>query len=150
MEPTTAIRGDYSITTDQRLFDFSRIHAFLATESYWAKNIPLELVRKSAANSLSFGVFFQQQQVGFARVITDYATTAYLADVYIEEGYRGHGLAKWLMEQITGHPELQGLRRWVLLTADAHGLYAQYGWKPIAKPEMWMEHHTPNAYAGKS
>lgn len=149
MKITTNTQGDYTITTDQKRFDFTRIHAFLATQSYWAKNIPLELVRKSAANSLSFGVFYQQQQVGFARVITDYATTAYLADVYIEEAHRGQGLAKWLMEQILSHPELQGLRRWVLLTADAHGLYAQFGWKPIAKPEMWMEQHTPNAYSSK-
>lgn len=121
------------------------IHGFLTT-SYWAEGIPREVVVRSIANAIPFGVHHGDAQVGFARVITDRATFAYLADVFVLESHRGRGLAKWLMECVHAHPELQGFRRWVLLTRDAHGLYAAAGWKPLAKPDRYMERHDPDVY----
>ncbi|MDB6026181.1 MAG: family N-acetyltransferase [Verrucomicrobiales bacterium] len=122
-----------------------RIHAYLA-QSYWATGIPLELVKRSVAGSLCFGIFFRGEQVAFARVISDRATFAYLADVYVLEEHRGQGLADWLMTTIVAHPELQGLRRFMLATRDAHGLYAKYGFTPTAKPEALMEIVKPDLY----
>lgn len=140
-------RGEYQISTDQTLLDLPLIHDYLYHQSYWAKGIPFDVVRRSAEGALCFGVYHQGRQVGFARIITDYATVAYLGDVFILEAYRGQGLSKWLMEVIVAHPRLQGLRRWLLGTADAHGLYAQFGFKQLARPERWMERHNPQVYS---
>ena len=139
-------RGEYTITTDPARVDLAVVHGFLTT-CYWAKGIPLELVRRSIEHSLAFSVYDGERQVGFARVITDYATFAYLGDVFVLESHRGRGLSKWLMEVVVAHPQLQGFRRWVLLTRDAHGLYQQAGFTPLADPPRWMERWTPNVYA---
>lgn len=136
----------YHISTDQTKLDFETIHRYLSGESYWAKGIPEETLRRSIANSICFGVYLGKEQVGFARIISDQATFAYLADVFILPAHRGKGLSKKLMETIVSHPDLNGLRRWVLATADAHGLYAHYGFKPLTKPERWMEKHDPDVY----
>lgn len=138
MKTPEVVKDDLLISTDKTKLDVALIHHYLCTESYWAKNIPIALVEKSIAGSFCFGIYHQEAQVGFARVITDHATFAYLADVFVLESYRGKGLSKWLMETIIGHPELQGLRRWLLATRDAHGLYAQYGFVPLDKPERIM------------
>jgi GNAT superfamily N-acetyltransferase len=138
-------RDDFLVTTDPARLDLDVIHAYLVG-SYWAEGIPREIVERSIANSLCFGVYEGDKQVGFARVITDYATYAYLADVFIIESHRGRGLSKFLMECIVKHPELQGLRRWTLGTRDAHELYAKYGFKPLANPDRFMELHDPEVY----
>lgn len=146
MENINTVRGNYCITTDKQRLDLQAVHHYLAQQSYWSLNIPFERVEKAAQNSLTFAVLHGEAQVGYARIISDYTSFAYLADVYVLETHRGQGLSKWLMETIMGHPELQGLRRWVLATRDAHGLYAQYGWKPVADPTIWMEVHNANPY----
>jgi GNAT superfamily N-acetyltransferase len=138
-------RGEYTITTDPARVDLAVVHGFLTT-CYWAKGIPLELVRRSIEHSLAFSVYDGDRQVGFARVITDYATFAYLGDVFVLESHRGRGLSKWLMEVVVAHPQLQGFRRWVLLTRDAHGLYRQFGFAAVAAPERYMERWTPDIY----
>lgn len=138
-------RGEYIISTDKRRLDLSVIHGFL-TASYWAAGIPLEVVKKSIEHSLSFGVYKGDEQVGFARVITDYATFAYIGDVFILEDYRGQGLSKWLMQVIADYSELQGLRRWLLLTRDAHGLYKKTGFVEPKTPERYMEKVLPDVY----
>jgi GNAT superfamily N-acetyltransferase len=138
-------RGEYLITTDPARVDLAVVHGFLS-ESYWAKGIPLETVRRAIEHSLNFSVHDGVQQVGFARVITDYATFANLGDVFVLESHRGRGLSRWLMEVVVAHPELQGFRRWVLLTRDAHGLYEKVGFKEIAAPERYMELWTPDVY----
>ena len=140
-------RNGFTISTDKARLDVSAIHDFLANSSYWARNVPLSTVQKSIENSLCFGIYDDNggRQVGFARVITDYVVLAYLVDVFILEAYRGRGLAKWLMACIVSHPELQNLRRWMLATKDAHGLYAQYGFNPLSKPERFMEASQPAA-----
>jgi N-acetylglutamate synthase-like GNAT family acetyltransferase len=122
------LKDEYSISMNPALLQTDIIHRYLSEESYWAKNIPMEVVEKSIANSLCFGLYHSGKQIGFARLITDKATFAYLADVFIQEAYRGRGLSKWMMTAIHAHPEVQGLRRWVLGTRDAHGLYEQFGW----------------------
>ena len=124
------------------------VHDFLS-HSYWAEKIPKDVVRQSIDNSLCFGVFKEKKQVGFARVITDFATFAYLADVFILPGHRGKGLSKWLMQVIIEYPKLQGLRRFTLATRDAHGLYTQFGFTPFDKPERWMQIHNPDVYKNK-
>ncbi len=139
--------GNFLISTDKAKLQLPIIHDFLANSSFWAKNVPLAVVQKAIANSLCFGVYEDDQQIGFARVTSDYATFAYLADVFILESHRGRGLSKWLMSCIVAHPELQGLRRWMLATRDAHGLYAQYGFRELEKPERFMELHNPQVYA---
>ncbi len=139
-------KGAFQLSTDLNRMDLTVIHDFLANQSYWARKIPFEIVQKSVQNSLNFGIFQGETQVGYARVITDYATIAYLGDVFVLPAYRGQGLSKWLMATIMNHPDLQGLRRWLLLTADAHGLYQQFGWNPIDKPERCMEKWKPNYY----
>ena len=136
-------RNGFTISTDKARLDVPAIHDFLANFSYWARNVPLSTVQKSIENSLCFGIYDGNRQVGFARVITDYAVFAYLADVFILEAYRGRGLAKWLIACIVSYPELQSLRRWMLATKDAHGLYAQYGFNPLSKPERFMEASQP-------
>ena len=135
----------YSISTDTTRFDIDAIHAYLA-RSYWSPGIPRATVERAIANSLAFGVFEGPEQVGFARVVTDRATFAYLADVYILEAHRGRGLARRLVETILAHEDLQSLRRFMLATRDAHGLYAAFGFQPLAKPERLMEIHRPDAY----
>jgi len=139
-------KGDYEISTDPARVDIRMVHEFL-TDSYWAKGIPLETVRRSIENSIAFGLYHGQQQVGFARIISDLATFSYLADVFILPAYRGRGLSQWLMECIIAHPDLQGLRRWMLATKDTHGLYAKFGFTPIKNPDSWMEIHRPDIYA---
>ena len=136
----------YWISTDINDFDLDVIHSFL-TKSYWSPGIPKETLRKGISNSLSFAVLTDAgQQVGFARMITDKATYAYLADVFILDSARGKGLGKWLIQTIKEHPDLQGLRRVVLITKDAHGLYEKYGFKPLAHPERMMEIVQPDIY----
>jgi GNAT superfamily N-acetyltransferase len=138
-------KGDYEISTDPARIDAVMVHEFL-TNSYWAKGIPLETVQLSIENSIPFGVYHGQQLVGFARIISDRATFAYLADVFVLPSHRGRGLSRWLMECIVSHPDLQGLRRWMLATQDAHGLYAKFGFKPIRNSERWMERHDSEIY----
>jgi len=136
----------YYISTDKAKLDIPFIHQYLSNESYWAKGIPLGVVQRAVENSLNFGVFYGGEQVGYARVVSDMATVAYLGDVFVVGAHRGKGLSKMLMSTIMGYPGLQGLRRWILLTRDAHELYAQFGWKPIAAPDRWMEVHDPHVY----
>jgi len=144
MKYRTVYKDGFCISTDPARLDVPAIHHFLSTEAYWSKNIPLDRVKKSIANSLNFGIYFEEKQIGYARIISDYSSIAYLGDVYVLPEFRGRGLSKWLMLTIMDYPELQGLRRWILSTADAHGLYKQSGWKPVAYPERWMEvHHQP-------
>ena len=139
-------RDGYFVSSDPRLLDLNVIHDFL-TNCYWAKGIPRDLVARSIEHSLCFGIYDGTgAQVGFARVITDLATIAYLGDVFVLESHRGRGLSKWMMECITQHPDLQGLRRWILLTRDAHALYSKYGFKPLKSPERYMELHRPDVY----
>lgn len=127
-----------TISTDKSRLDVPMIHRFLSEESYWAANIPLEIVECSIANSLCFGVYVGERQVGFARVVTDYATFGYVADVFIIPTHRGRGLAKQLMAFIMSHEALQGLRRLMLVTQDAHGLYRQFGFSSIQNPDDTM------------
>ncbi len=131
-------KDDFFISTDKAKLNIAVIHNYLSKESYWAKNIPMKTVKKSIKGSCCFGVYHKSEQVGFARVVTDHATFGYIADVFILDEYRGKGLSKWLMETIMNYPELQGLRRWMLATRDAHGLYAQFGFTPLDKPERIM------------
>lgn len=138
----------YLISADPSKLDIAVIHQYLSRESYWAKNIPLQTVERSIANSFCFGVYYHDVQIGFARLVTDKATFAYLADVFVLPEHRGKGLSKWLIETIHAHPDVQGLRRWMLGTKDAHGLYAQFGWKPIPEEMMlrFMQLHNPDLY----
>jgi GNAT superfamily N-acetyltransferase len=142
----TVQKDAYIISTDKERLDIPYIHNFLSVSSYWAENIPVQTVQRSVDGSICFGVYEAGRQVGFARVVTDGATFAYLADVFIDEQYRGRGLSKWLMETIMSHPNLQGLRRFMLSTKDAHGLYAQYGFTPLSFVERWMVIHKPGIY----
>jgi GNAT superfamily N-acetyltransferase len=135
-------KAHYLISTDKSKLDLTLIHDFLR-QSYWALNRPLSVVQRSVENSLCFGVYEREQQIGFARIISDFATFAYLADVFILATHRGKGLGKWLIECIVTHPRLQGLSRWLLATKDAHGLYAQYDFQPLAAPERFMEIYNP-------
>lgn len=134
--------GDFSISTDPKRLDLIMIQNFLTT-SYWAEGIPIEIVKRSIEGSLAFGIYKGNEQIGFARVITDYATFAYIGDVFVLEHFRGQGLAKWLMEVIVTHPELQGLRKWLLATFDAHGLYQKVGFTALKHPERFMERSFP-------
>ncbi len=131
-------KDEFAISTDPARIDLKRVHAFLS-QAYWCAGIPIEVVKKSIDGSLPFGIYRGGEQIGFARVITDYATIAYLGDVYVEPEWRGRGLSKWLMECILAHPELQGLRRFCLLTKDAQGLYAKFGFKNRENPTHYME-----------
>jgi GNAT superfamily N-acetyltransferase len=143
-----AEKDDYLISTDSSLLNVDTICNYLSGESYWAKNIPRDVVEKSIANSLCFGIYHRDKQIGFARLVTDKATFAYLADVFILPEYRGKGLSKWLVQVIHAHPELQGLRRWVLGTRDAHGLYEQFGWTVFDEDtrKRFMQKHIKNPY----
>ncbi len=139
-------RGDFVISTDPARLDLEVIHGFLE-RSYWAKGVPRQVVARSIQHSLCFGVYDAERQVGFARVITDRATYAYLADVFVLKSHRKRGLARWLMESILAHPDLQGLRRWSLVTRDAHDLYRGVGFAGLAHPERYMEKFEPGVYA---
>jgi len=145
MEETEWIKDGYLVSTDKSKIDVETVHHFLS-HSYWAENIPLDVVRKSIENSLCFGIYHQEKLVGFARAISDFATFAYLADVFILPEERGKGLSKWLIGIILEHPQLQGLRRFTLATRDAHSLYAQFGFSLFDKPERWMQKHDPVVY----
>lgn len=132
-------RGEYSISTDRDRLDIAGVHNFLSKSSYWAQGRDLETVKRSVENSLNFGLYKGEQQIGFARVVTDYATFAWLADVFVLDDYRGQGLGRWLVQVIISHPELQRFRRWVLATKDAHEIYRQFGFVELKRPERWME-----------
>jgi GNAT superfamily N-acetyltransferase len=138
-------RGEFLISTDRVRIDLDVVFTFL-TNCYWCKGIPRETVARSIRHSLCFGIYEGSAQIGFARVISDFATIAYLGDVFVLEPYRGRGLSNWLMECIVQHPALQGLRRWILLTRDAHGLYAKFGFTPLQGPARYMELHQPDVY----
>lgn len=145
-------REEYLISTNPALLNVDVIHDYLSNQSYWAQNIPKEVVQKSITNSLCFGLYFKGRQVGFARLVTDKATFAYLADVFILKEHQGKGLSKWLMEIIQSHPELQSLRRWMLGTRDAHGLYEQFGWTVLDEDarKRFMQLHFNDIYQKKS
>lgn len=138
-------RDEFEITTDPARVDRAVVHAFLS-ESYWARGIPREVMDRSIDHSLPFSLWSPEAQVGFARVVTDRATFAYVADVFVLPEYRGRGLSLWMMQTMVSHPDLQGLRRWSLLTRDAHGLYLKVGFRPLANAARWMERHDPEVY----
>jgi N-acetylglutamate synthase-like GNAT family acetyltransferase len=143
-------RGDFLISTDRTRLDLDLIHRFL-TKCYWAQGISRDIVARSIDHSLCFGIYDAEgAQVAFARVISDFATYAYIGDVFVLESQRRRGLGKWLMQCIMEHPRLQGLRRWGLVTMDAHGLYAQSGFTPLAKPQLHMEIYRPQIYENLS
>jgi GNAT superfamily N-acetyltransferase len=131
-------RDQFIISTDPARLDVDAI-ADMLSRAYWAKGRTREVIARYIQHSLTFGLYDGSRQIGLARVITDYTTFAWLCDVFIHEDYRGQGLGKWLMQTVHSHPDLQGLRRWLLATRDAHGLYEQYGWKPLSNPGRWME-----------
>ena len=131
-------RGPYTISTDRTRIDVAAVHDFLS-KTYWSPGIPEAVVRRAIAGAICFGIYHGRDQVGFARVITDRATYAYLSDVYVLESHRGQGLAKWMMEAVMAHPSLQGLRRFALSTRDAHSLYSQFGFQIVGNPERQME-----------
>jgi len=137
-------RGDYTICADRFRLNIDLIHNYLSNESYWATGRSREVVERSIENSLPFGIYKGEEQIGFARIVTDYATFAWVADLFVLPEYRGKGLSKRLMEVIVAHPQLQGFRRWVLSTKDAHGLYEKFGFIKLHRPERWMERPDPN------
>ena len=138
--------GEYVVSTDRSRLDLDLIQRFLAEDSYWARGIPLDVMRRAIDNSLCFGVYRDNEQVGFARVVTDYATFGHIMDVFVLPAHRGKGLGKSLMECLMTHPQLQGFRRWQLGTDDAHGLYARFGFTTPAHPERHMEKTDPDVY----
>lgn len=138
------MREEYTISTDKTRLDVNRIHRFLTSNSYWAQNRSLETVRTSIENSLCFGVFQGAELVGFARVITDCAIFAWLLDVYVEEAHRHQGVGKFLLKTVLAQPDLQNVKRWMLGTRDAHGLYEQYGFGALQQPGSFMERLNPN------
>ncbi|CAE6516413.1 MAG TPA: N-acetyltransferase [Nitrosomonas nitrosa] len=142
-------QGDFTVTDNREDLDIEVIHGFLCRESYWAEHIPRATVEKAITHSLCFGLYHAGKQIGFARAVSDHATFAYLADVFVLSDYRGRGLGKWLVSCILIHPELQGLRRWMLATLDAHGLYEQNGFVPLRHPEWFLEIHYPDIYCRK-
>jgi N-acetylglutamate synthase-like GNAT family acetyltransferase len=141
-------KDEYLISTDKSKIDLNAVHHFLS-QSYWAEGIPKDTVKRSIDNSLCFGIYRKGQTVGFARVISDFATFAYLADVFVLPEERGKGLAKSLMQMIIDHPQLQNLRRFTFATKDAHDLYAQFGFTSFDKPDRWMQKHEPDVYKNK-
>lgn len=141
-----AKKGQYEIDTDLRRLDIAAIHRFLSSESYWAQDRTLERTLTAIENSRCYGVYHGREFVGFARVVTDKATFAYIGDVFVVDAHRGKGLSKWLMQVITEEPDLQNLRRWLLATRDAHGLYSQFGFTELKVPDRWMELTAPDAY----
>jgi GNAT superfamily N-acetyltransferase len=141
-------RGAFGVSTDPTRLDRAAVGNFLS-RSYWAEGIPAEVLDRAIAGSICFGLYDGDRQIGFARAVTDRATFAYLADVYVLEPYRGRGLASWMMSCILAHPDLQGLRRWSLVTRDAQGLYARFGFRALARPERHMEIHDPEVYQNR-
>ncbi len=139
------LQGEFLVSDAHASLDVDVIHEFLCT-SYWAKGIPRQRVETSLSNSLCFGLYHQAAQIGFARAITDRATFAYLADVFVLPAYRGRGLGKWLISCVQSHPDLKGLRRWLLATADAHDLYRSQGFSPLRNPQWFMEINDPDIY----
>ena len=137
---------EYLITTDKEKLDVVAIHDFLSKYSDWSNGILIEKVKTSIDNSLNFGLFYKAEQIGFARVISDFSTIAYLGDIYILENYRGKGLSRKLMDEVITHPNLQELRRWILLTSTADWLYKKYNFSSLAKPELYMELFNPDIY----
>lgn len=137
-------RDGYVISTDRSRLNIDLIHDFLSNTTYWAVGRKRDVVERSIDNSLAFGVYKGNDQVGFARVVTDYATFAWIADVFVLPEHRGQGLSKWLMDVMLSHSQLQGFRRWVLATKDAHALYERFGFIPLHRPERWMERPDPN------
>jgi len=137
---------DYLISTALEKLDITMIHHFLTNESGWSNGITKKRLKKSISNSLNFGLYINQKQIGYARVISDFSTIAYLGDIFILKEYRGLGLSRWLMETIMSHEELQGLRRWILLTSTADWLYEKYGFQKLPKPEIYMEKYDPDVY----
>lgn len=148
MEIIERQKNNYLLSTDKSKIDPAAVHKVLS-QSYWSEGIPLEVVKRSIDNSLCFAIYSDKKLVAFARVISDFATFAYLADVFVVNEYRGRGLSKWLLQNIIDYPELQGLRRFTLATRDAHGLYSQFGFKPFARPDRWMEIHHAEIYKSK-
>ncbi len=138
-------QGQFTISTDKQKLDIDYIHDFIS-KSYWAQNVPMEIVKKSIEGSMCFAVYDGAKQIGFARVISDNATFGYLADVFIDERYRGKKLGVWLIETIMNHPHLQGFRNWFLATRDAHGLYAKFGFRQLEQPERIMRKNDPDVY----
>lgn len=149
MEVIESFNEDYYVSTDRQKLDIISIHNFLTNESEWANGIQLSTVKLSIENSLNFGLYSKKKQIGFARVISDYSTIAYLGDVFIIEKYRGKGLSKLLINEIMNHPNLQGLRRWILLTDTSEWLYKKYGFRSLPNPEFYMEKYNPNVYKKK-
>jgi GNAT superfamily N-acetyltransferase len=144
---TAAHSGGYTISTDPALLDVPTIHRWLSEESYWAQNIPLATVERAIANSLNFGLYAPDGRLaGFCRVVTDRATFALLCDVFVLPEHRGHGLSKWLVQQMLAHPDLQNLRRHLLATVDAHTLYQRFGYQPLGRPDRWLEIHKEIPY----
>lgn len=137
--------GEYRITTDPSSINLKAVHAYLAG-AYWSEEIPQDIVARAIESSLCFSLLNGDRQIGFARVVTDRATFAYLCDVYVLEEYRGKGLGKWLIGEVMSHPDLQGLRRFILLTRDAHGLYSQFGFTSLGNPDSYMEIARPGIY----
>jgi GNAT superfamily N-acetyltransferase len=145
MKSIVARRGEYTVTTDRHQLNIRAIHAYL-THSYWSPGVPIAVIERAVANSLCLGMHHAEAQMGFARVITDKSTFAYLADVYILEPHRGKGLSKWLLQVIREHEDLQGLRRFMLATRDAHDLYRQFGFTELSDPSKLMEILDPDVY----
>ena len=143
-------KDGYTISTDKARLDIPVIHGYLSDEAYWSKGIPRRVLEPAIRNSLCFGVYQGERQAGFARVISDYATFAYLCDLFILEPFRGRGLGVWLVACILEHPSLQGLRNILLFTSDAHGLYARYGFTPPRSPERIMVKMDPDGYRRES
>jgi N-acetylglutamate synthase-like GNAT family acetyltransferase len=139
-------KDEFTISTDKSRLQFDVIYGFLVEESYWSQGRTREQMERAIEHSLCIGIYQGDRQIGFARVVSDFATFAYLGDVFVLEEFRGRRLSKWLMETIVEYPDLQGLRRWLLATRDAHGLYEQYGFAPLRFPERWMEKTAPDAY----
>jgi len=136
---TRQVLSEYEISTDTHRLNVDVVHKFLAEDSYWSPGIPRAIVERAIQNSLCFGVYHRATQIGFARVVTDKSTFALLADLFIVDAHRGKGLSKWLMRCVVGHEDLQGLRRLLLLTSDAHGLYRQFGFEELGNPSRFME-----------
>ena len=142
----TIEKDEFTISTDREKLDLHFIHDFLSGQSYWLPGVPFERVQKAADHSLNFGLYHQDKQIGYARIVTDFTRIAYLADVFITDAYRGRGLSKWLIQVIMDHPDLQHLGRWMLNTRDAHGLYEQFGWTKPIRPETYLEIYHPDSY----
>jgi GNAT superfamily N-acetyltransferase len=146
---STEQKNGFIVSTDKTKLDINTIHDYLSNHSYWSGGISFDIVKRSIENSVCFGLYEEDKLIGFARVITDKATFAYLGDVFVLDKYRGKGLSKWLMECVLKHPELQGFRRWLLLTRDAQELYRKFGFTEFHAPDRCMELWFPNVYKNK-